>query len=295
MDNKQFYFIDNSTHLKKARNGTYSILKVIKIVKVSQKVLKLVKTMNFIASKKLKKANEIVSLKLLDLYPHDLSMYKIPPTEEITLTEMQEIAYERVQLLKIIEQATGKGHISHTKEWKDCIISDITKAGLKKYLRLIKSMGSNNVTEACVQARRIDHISHFILRLAYCRSDDLRQWFVEKEMDLFRLRFCELSSDTVNRFLELNNFTYSPISAEEKDNIREELINSIFNLHDSNFDKLDIYKVHFSEVCALVRNRKCYVHESYAYIPGTDLITCILTTYKVHLNEALAVSILKKN
>lgn len=251
--------------------------------------------MNFIASKskRPKKQNDIVSLKLLDLYPTDISMYKIPPIEEITLNEMQEIAYERVQLLRLIEQTTGKGYAMLTNEWRECFITDVTKAGLKKYLRLLKSNGSSNTTtEADLQARRIDNISHFLLRLAYCRSEELRRWFVEREMELFKLRFIELTSDSVNKFLQLNNFNYSPISAEEKATFRVELINSIFFLHDSNFDKTDIYKVHFSDVCSLVRNRKCFVHKSYAYIPNTDLVTCILTSYKIHLNESLAVSIL---
>ena len=36
--------------------------------------------------------------------------------------------------------------------------------------------------------RQNDNVSHFICRLAYCRNEELRKWFLTQETRLFQIR-----------------------------------------------------------------------------------------------------------
>lgn len=110
---------------------------------------------------------------LESIYPHNVLMYRLPPTQDITLQDFEEFAIERVDLLRIFEQATSKNLRILSEEWKAAVKEEMQQAGMKNYLRLIS--GHSSTTELDLEARRRDYISHFILRLAYCRSPELKK------------------------------------------------------------------------------------------------------------------------
>lgn len=230
---------------------------------------------------------KVLSDSLSQVYPHDLQLYLTPPGYEITLTEFEDLAVERLQVLRILEQATQKGHKPYSEDWKNSVKADLRKDNLKGYSKLLGFTGVAD--EPDYQARRADHISHFILRLAFCRSDELRRWFLNRELELFKLRFSNLSKKNVAKFLQINTLNYVPITEEEKERLREELVESTAGLSIASVETTEFYKVPFVQVCSLVRNRRCYLHKGFAYIPSSDLVVCILTTFRTHLSEALAV------
>ncbi|XP_044754339.1 DNA primase large subunit-like isoform X2 [Coccinella septempunctata] len=221
-------------------------------------------------------------------YSLDLSMYNIPPIGETSLEEFETLAIERLQLMRVLEQAASKGHKINSEEWKKCIKEDLNKLDLKKFVRLMN--GLDGQTELDINARRADHLSHFILRLAYCRSEELRRWFINRELEWFRLRFMVQNQTTLNRFFESNKLIYSPISDPEKNAIFNELLMSTFNMSDVNIKSSNFFKVPFSEVCSLIRSRRVFVKLGYAYIPTNELIVCVQAKFRANLSEALNVA-----
>lgn len=110
------------------------------------------------------------------LYPHNVQLYHIPPTQDVTLQTFEDLAVERLKVLRILEQASSKNLRPQSDEWKESVMNELNQAGLKSYIRLFGGNSTTNAKEADLQARKKDYISHFILRLAYCQSQDLRRY-----------------------------------------------------------------------------------------------------------------------
>jgi DNA primase large subunit len=137
------------------------------------------------------------------MYPSGLQLYKIPPTSSISLAEFEELAQERLKVLRTIDNVKLRGLNKYSEEWKRALMAELKKLGLKCFAKLINGSGCGQ-TESELQMRKRDHISHFILRLAYCRSEELRRWFLSREEDLFRTRFTSLSAEDIQRFMQIN-------------------------------------------------------------------------------------------
>lgn len=224
---------------------------------------------------------------LIESYPHDLQMYKVPPLENISLQEFESLALERVTLLRSLATATTlKGLRIYSDEWTDYVIGELRSQGLKYYAKLCEKSACG-LTEADLQARRKDHIAHFILRLAYCRTEELRRWFIARELELFKMRFATMRGESVETFFKLNNLYYKGISDEEKGEI-------IHFLRECtpypNIENMKFYKVKFYEVLDLVKVRKVYLSGGYAYIPHKDFISVLSAQYRIQLKQSLAVA-----
>lgn len=109
---------------------------------------------------------------LKDLLLHNTLFYLCPPLCAIPLQEMEELAVERLEMLRIFESSAAKYPDKRSDEYKQSVLREMNGKGLKSYVRLLQGNGN---TPADLEARRRDYLSHFILRFAYCRTDDLKQ------------------------------------------------------------------------------------------------------------------------
>ncbi|XP_048701166.1 DNA primase large subunit isoform X2 [Caretta caretta] len=196
-----------------------------------------------------------------DLYPHSLQFYLQPPTENISLAEFENFAIDRLKLLKVVENL-GVSYVKGSDEYKSRLEREIRKLKFP-YKALV---------EDDYDARRKDHISHFILRLAYCQSEDLRRWFIQQEMDLFRYRFNALTGDLVEKFLKYVNLSYGAISKEVKEKFAVQLRNSTPGLGGAKVEELEFYKLTARSLPAVQSDERLQPllnHLSHSYV-GPD-------------------------
>lgn len=167
-----------------------------------------------------------------------------------------------------------------SEEWQNFVKSELNIAGLKYFARLFTGNGK---TEQDMFARRRDYLSHFILQLVYCRSDELRRWFVAREMEIFRFKFSKLSKDAIKELVKTYEIGYRPITDDQKQEIRAYLQNGFTE----NIDDIDFYKVHFLTVLDLVRQRKYYMKSGFIYVSSKDFSYLIGNHHQAFIQQNL--------
>uniref|UniRef100_A0A8D0C3L1 DNA primase large subunit n=1 Tax=Salvator merianae TaxID=96440 RepID=A0A8D0C3L1_SALMN len=216
-----------------------------------------------------------------DQYPLSLQFYLQPPTENISLMEFESLAVDRLKLLKVIENL-GVSYVKGSKEYNSKLESE---------LRALKFPYKAFLDED-YDARRKDHISHFILRLAYCQTEELRRWFIQQEMDLFRYRFCQLNEQLIEKFLESVHLEYEAIPNSEKQSVSELLRNSTSGLGGVKVEECVFYKLSARSLPVVQSDERLQPllsHLSHAYV-GPDYST-EKNTGKISLEQIDALSI----
>ncbi|KYN04187.1 PREDICTED: DNA primase large subunit-like [Cyphomyrmex costatus] len=218
-------------------------------------------------------------------YPHDIQIYDVPPVGEISLEEFQELGFDRLKVLRLVETTNCRSDLKtqedRKKAFADCLKSD----GLKYYSNLLYADGSNPQSEEHSQIRKKDHISHFILRLVYCHDVEKTMWFLNQEVEFFKLRFSSLDKKGIEYLLSISNMDCIPISQDEKFELKEELTLSSGKV--TNIDIADVYKVPFEKVIDLIKGRKVYLKAGMAYITHMDLSSVFVSYFKENLVAGL--------
>ena len=135
--------------------------------------------------------------------------------------------------------------------------------------------------------RQKDHYSHFILRLAFSATEDLRRRFARAETMLFRLRFQQDDSKERRAFIDSLNLDWEPVGDFEKTEIEESLLSSTPGLR--RHDDETWYKVDWEKVPELVERRAVFLKKGKAYVPSREQLSMIVAEFTARLERALEV------
>ncbi|KAJ3316423.1 hypothetical protein HDU76_001823 [Blyttiomyces sp. JEL0837] len=209
-----------------------------------------------------------------------LNFYETPPKDDITLSQFEEFALDRLRVLKAIENAQIRNKNNDE-------MGRIIKAATDKYLPLtLNSHRAAVGVDKLIAERKKDHISHFILRLAYCRSEDNRAWFLRLETMLFHYRLTTETSNDKRDFLDRHNLNLPELTTEEK----YKNLSDLRILHGPEADKKQYYKVPFEKVLSLVSRRSVLLRQGFAFVPDSEQSTLITQKFNEHLAMALDVT-----
>lgn len=223
-----------------------------------------------------------------EVYTQSLQFYGQPPLENISLSEFETFAVERLKLLKTVENL-GVSYVKQSEQYSKKLENELKTLNFP-YRPDTQDDRKSQSGPSETEKRRKDYISHFILRLAYCQTEDLRRWFIQQEVDLFRYRFNQLESKHKLEFLHRNNLQYEAISSKEKRDLQDKLVSSSYAVSGITLENHDFYKVPFQDALDLVRTRKVYLKAGYAYIPHQDIVTIVLNDFRTRLSKALALT-----
>lgn len=144
---------------------------------------------------------------------------------------------------------------------------------------------------------RKDVASHYVLRLAFCQTEDKRKWFLSQECELFKARFKEMLSSDQRSFVEQNGMPVDVLSRAEFDEVQDCLAATVLSntnsaaqaqsaIQSSNAHE-SFYKARFEEVADLVASRRVFVKSGYAYVSREQIGSLVLAPFRTQLSKNL--------
>lgn len=161
--------------------------------------------------------------------------------------------------------------------------AEYMKSILDKYLPL---RSDSSRSQKLQEERRRDHYSHFILRLAFSSTEDLRRRFSRLETMLFTLRFKDDDIRERQEFVKSLNLEWEEVKEDEKRELKDDLhaASGIKKTEDQEW-----FKVDWERVPELVAQRKVLLRRGMAYVPQREQMSLVVAEFTKKLDEALEV------
>ncbi|KAL6344272.1 hypothetical protein AAG906_037837 [Vitis piasezkii] len=203
-----------------------------------------------------------------------LPLYRSAPPLQVRLEDFELFAIDRLRVLKGISDGLSRGKKPDEMEK---LVNDLWKANMRH------PQASEFVNK--------DIISHFVLRLVYCRTEDLRKWFLSMETALFRHRFRLETPEAQRVLLAEFDLPYKAVSHAEFESVKEKLGQVARSIGQSLPSADAIYfKVPFEEVPELVAGRRVFLHKGHAYVAMNQVVSLVVTQFRSNLSKALVLT-----
>ena len=134
-----------------------------------------------------------------------------------------------------------------------------------------------------------DRIAHFMFRLAFCKTEEQRAWFLKYEAKLFLKRLLmdqEELNDNVLMFLKKSGKNLEKVIVN-RDSDNWENLTSTLKEDIKRSEKMTFYATDFESVNSLLATRKYFLKGGLLYIPEYELPYCAQMLFKDHLVKAL--------
>ena len=158
---------------------------------------------------------------------------------------------------------------------------------LKKYMPLSANSAAagGQIDQRLKDERKKDHYSHYILRLAFSGTEDLRRRFARVETMLFRLRFQADDGRERRSFVESLNLSWDVVQEDEKRELSDQLMSATPGL--KRIDDESWFKVDWTRVPELVEHRTVFVRKGKAYVPMREQTSMVMTEFSNRLEKGL--------
>ncbi|XP_049390484.1 probable DNA primase large subunit isoform X3 [Solanum stenotomum] len=203
-----------------------------------------------------------------------LPLYRSAPPLEVRLEDFELYAIDRLRVLKGISDALSRGKKPDEMEK---LVLDLWKTNMRH--------------QHSSELLNKDIISHFVLRLVYCRTEELRKWFLSIETTLFRYRFRDEPSEIQRALMAEFDLPYKAVTTAEYESVKEKL-NQVSRAIGQPITSTDAiyYKVPFEEVPELVAGRRVFIQKGNAYIAMNQVVSLVITQFRSHLSKALVLT-----
>jgi DNA primase large subunit len=222
------------------------------------------------------------------VYKHVVSMYRKDPFEmnsgvdsEISLEKVEQLMMSRYKALLVLDSLAAT-HQKHSEDYREELRKRLLKIDNDE--QKLGSIFTGQFHAQAIKTEKVqldlldDNWSHFLLRLAYSRSDELRKWFLEYEVDLFKFRMATQTGYglDISKFMEIENLDF------EKVEINPEMAQFI------NSKETKCYKVSWTRVLPLVKTRNVYLRDGWAFVTVENVQDILVDEFKSHLQKQLA-------